>query len=70
MDSMGKPVFLSIVIPVYRGERSIGPLVDGLVKELTPLYRLEIVLVNDCSPDNSQQVCEALYARHRPIVAQ
>jgi glycosyltransferase involved in cell wall biosynthesis len=68
MDSMGKPVFLSIVIPVYRGERSIGPLVDGLVKELTPLYRLEIVLVNDCSPDNSQQVCEALYARHRPIV--
>jgi glycosyltransferase involved in cell wall biosynthesis len=68
MDSKGEPVFLSIVIPVYRGERSIGPLVDELVKELHPLYRLEIVLVNDCSPDNAEQVCEALYTRYRPMV--
>ena len=68
MDSKGEPVFLSVVIPVYRGERSIGPLVDELVKELHPLYRLEIVLVNDCSPDNAEQVCEALYTRYRPMV--
>ena len=68
MNSKAEPVFLSIVIPVYRGEHSIGPLVDELVKELDPLYRLEIVLVNDCSPDNAEQVCEALYTRYRPVV--
>ncbi|MBN2037184.1 MAG: glycosyltransferase family 2 protein [Chitinispirillaceae bacterium] len=59
---------LSIVIPVYRGEQSIGPLVDLLVRDLSPLYRLEIVLVNDCSPDNSEQACVALYRQYPSIV--
>jgi glycosyltransferase involved in cell wall biosynthesis len=68
MNSKGEPVFLSIVIPIYRGGHSIGQLVDQLILELNPLYRLEIVLVNDCSPDNAEQVCEALFARYRPMV--
>jgi undecaprenyl-phosphate 4-deoxy-4-formamido-L-arabinose transferase len=50
---------ISIVIPVYNGERSIGRLVDELIQQLSPLFRIEIVLVNDCSPDNSEQVCMA-----------
>jgi undecaprenyl-phosphate 4-deoxy-4-formamido-L-arabinose transferase len=47
------------VIPVYRGEATIG----ALVRELDALDiegGLEIVLVNDASPDASQQVCQAL----------
>ena len=51
---------LSIVIPVYRGEKTIGPLVCALVEELRDACRLEIVLVNDGSPDNSAQACRAL----------
>ena len=51
---------LSIVIPVYRGERTIGPLVQALVEHLGDLYHLEIVLVNDGSPDNSAEVCRLL----------
>ena len=68
MDSKAKAMTLSIVIPVYRGAASIGPLVDLLVDTLHDQYSLEIVLVNDCSPDNSEEVCVGLYQKHRSIV--
>jgi len=51
---------LSIVIPVYRGERTIGPLVRELSDTLAGRYALEIVLVNDGSPDRSADVCREL----------
>jgi len=47
---------LSIVIPVYNGAGSVGDLVAAL-SHLQPHGGLEIVLVNDGSPDNSHQVC-------------
>ncbi|WP_428484013.1 glycosyltransferase family 2 protein [Rhodopila sp.] len=50
---------LSIVIPVYRGAATIGRLVDTL-SDLHPAGGLEIVLVNDGSPDNSGDVCRSL----------
>lgn len=53
-------VRLSVVIPVFRGERTIGPLVHALVDHLACCHQLEIVLVNDGSPDNSAAVCRAL----------
>jgi glycosyltransferase involved in cell wall biosynthesis len=53
---------LSIVIPVYRGAATIGLLVEAL-SALQPEGGLEIVLVNDGSPDNSGDVCRALVAR-------
>lgn len=58
---------VSIVIPVYNGEKSIGLLVDELISKLEDLYSLEIVLVNDCSPDNSEDVCIEL-ARKQPEI--
>ena len=53
---------LSIVIPVYRGAATIGRLVDAL-SALHPVGGLEIVLVNDGSPDNSAEVCQDLVRR-------
>ena len=55
------PCSLSIVIPVYRGAQTIGPLVDSLIETLARDYRLEIVLVNDCSPDDSETICMQKY---------
>ena len=52
-------VGLSIVIPVYRGAATIGRLVEAL-SALRPAGGLEIVLVNDGSPDNSGDVCKML----------
>lgn len=50
---------LSIVVPVYRGAGTIGTLVAAL-SELKPEGGLEIILVNDGSPDHSGEVCRAL----------
>ena len=52
-------VGLSIVVPVYRGAATVGALVEAL-SELKPAGGLEIILVNDGSPDNSGEVCRAL----------
>ena len=53
---------LSIVIPVYNGAASIAELVAALESLPVPGGH-EIVLVNDCSPDNSLEVCRGLVAR-------
>ncbi|GAB4541200.1 MAG: glycosyltransferase family 2 protein [Thermodesulfovibrionia bacterium] len=65
---MNNKTHLSIVIPVYNGEKTIGRLVDELIKELGNYYKLEIVLVNDNSPDNSEAVCISLFERYKGIV--
>lgn len=45
---------LSVVSPVYRGEKMLSELVERIHKAISPLTDdYEIVLVNDCSPDNS-----------------
>jgi glycosyltransferase involved in cell wall biosynthesis len=54
-------VGLSIVVPVYRGASTVGALVRAL-EALQPEGGLEIVLVNDGSPDNSAEVCRSLAA--------
>ena len=54
---------VSVIIPVYNGAKAIGKLVDRLHEDLRSIYDLEIVLVNDCSPnDNSAEVCRKLAA--------
>lgn len=59
----------SIVIPVYNGALSIGRLVDELIARLSPLFRIEIVLINDCSPDNSEEVCIGVTRKHPDFVS-
>ena len=50
---------LSIVVPVYRGAATVGLLVEAL-SDLQPAGGIEVVLVNDGSPDDSAAVCQAL----------
>jgi len=55
------PMNLSIVVPVYKGETLIEPLVAQLTKSLpTFATEYEVILVNDGSPDNSWQIIQAL----------
>ena len=58
-DAGEAAIGLSIVVPVYRGAATVGALVAAL-SELKPAGGIEIVLVNDGSPDNSGEVCRAL----------
>ncbi|MBN2892759.1 MAG: glycosyltransferase family 2 protein [Bacteroidales bacterium] len=58
---------LTIAIPVYNSENTISNLVDKLIEELTG-FQLEIILVNDCSKDNSKKVCVDLQEKYSEIV--
>lgn len=57
-----KPFALSVVVPVYRGADTIGTLVDALAGLDIP-GGIEVILVNDGSPDNSGEVCRELATR-------
>ena len=55
----------SVVIPVYRGEETLEPLVKRL-GDVLPLVAedYEVILVNDGSPDKSWEVIERLAGQH------
>jgi glycosyltransferase involved in cell wall biosynthesis len=55
----GLSIGLSIVVPVYRGATTL-PLLMAALTELHPAGGIEIVLVNDGSPDNSAEICRGL----------
>ena len=60
---------LSVLIPVYNSEQSIGRLVDEVIRALAPHYdELEILLVNDGSADDSHSVVCGVVERHPGIV--
>ncbi len=52
---------ISIIIPVYNSERTIQPLVKSLINKFDDKYEIEIILVNDFSTDNSEELCIELY---------
>jgi undecaprenyl-phosphate 4-deoxy-4-formamido-L-arabinose transferase len=57
---------VSVVIPVYKGEAFIEPLVEELGRALpTFTEAYEIILVNDGSPDHSWQLIERLAREHK-----
>jgi undecaprenyl-phosphate 4-deoxy-4-formamido-L-arabinose transferase len=68
MNGTNNLISISIVIPVYNSEDSIGEIVDKLVSEFQVKYDLEIILVNDNSRDKSEQVCISLYEKYKDII--
>lgn len=55
---------VSVVIPVYNSEHTIGKVAERLIDALSSEYDLEIVLVNDASPDLSESACIAIYEKY------
>lgn len=61
----------SFVIPCYRSENTISKVVDEIKSEMAakrPSDDFEIVLVNDCSPDNVWSVIEQLTTTEKNII--
>lgn len=57
-----------MVIPVYRGERTLESLVNDLLEVLREITsRYEIILVNDDSPDSSWEIIDRLCKKHKSI---
>lgn len=68
MNKNTSSISLSVLIPVYNSEKTIGRLVEELIGKLCALFRLEIILVNDNSADRSEDVCISLFEKHKAIV--
>lgn len=57
---------LSIVVPVYRGEAYVEPLVERLTEALPKFTnQYEVILVNDGSPDDSWAVIERMVKKYQ-----
>lgn len=57
---------LSIIVPIYKGETLIEPLVLELKKALpTFAKKYEVILVNDGSPDQSWPLIQSLARKHK-----
>ena len=59
---------VSVVIPVYNAEASIGPLVLGVMDAFGGHGRLQVVLINDASPDRSHEECLHLVMKYPETV--
>jgi glycosyltransferase involved in cell wall biosynthesis len=59
MNAEGTIPDLSLVVPVYNGSRTIGPLVERIAMVFASTT-FEIVLVNDGSEDDSEMACTKL----------
>lgn len=55
---MNKLPLVSVIIPVYNVERYLEECVNSVLKQVYP--EIEVILVNDGSTDNSENVCESL----------
>ena len=55
---------VTIVIPVFNGSPTITKLVTECIQSFEEFFDLEIVLINDCSEDNSYDVCLCIQERY------
>ena len=57
---------ISIVIPYYKGKQFIEQAVKSVMNQ--PYKNIEILLINDGSPDDGDEVCRKLETKHSQIV--
>ncbi len=57
---------VSVIVPVYKVERYLPKCLDSLVSQTIDDY--EVILINDGSPDNSQEIIDAYKAKYPDII--
>ena len=62
---MQSQLLLSIIVPVYNVECYIERCLDSIVSQITK--EVEILIIDDCSPDKSINICEK-YAQRYPAI--
>ncbi|MBQ8330760.1 MAG: glycosyltransferase family 2 protein, partial [Lachnospiraceae bacterium] len=55
----------SIIVPVYNSEQYLEKCINAVLSQGD--YNYELILVNDGSPDNSLEICNAFAAKHSQI---
>lgn len=59
---------VSVVIPVYNSQDFIENCVDSIAKQKTDISKIEILLINDGSSDDSDAICRNLCKKYQNIV--
>jgi len=57
----------SVIVPVYNAAKTVEPCVDSLVR--SGGADLQVVLIEDCSKDNSWGVCQRLAEKYPTVIA-
>lgn len=57
---------VSVIIPVYNAAKYIDKTIESALNQT--YKNIEIILVDDCSKDNSRQIIEKYVARHENII--
>lgn len=65
MEKNSKPL-VSIILPVYNVERYLPKCLDSLVNQT--LKNIEIIIVNDGSPDNSNIIIDEYQKKHSKLI--
>lgn len=60
---------LSIIVPVYNVEQYLEKCIKSLVNQTLDNLSYEIIIVNDGSPDNSQEIIDKYSSKYSNIVA-
>jgi glycosyltransferase involved in cell wall biosynthesis len=60
---------ISIVSPVYKAEKVLSSVVDRIEKSVSLITdNFEIILIEDCSPDNSWEIIEEITQRNKKVI--
>ena len=58
---------ISVIIPVYNVEDYIGKCLDSIVNQTLGIESIQVIVVNDCTPDNSMNIVKD-YAEKYPSI--
>lgn len=56
---------ISIIVPVYNCEKYVGECIESILAQTYPDW--ELILINDGSTDNSEQICKRYAAKNSKI---
>ena len=66
MEKVSKEPLISVVIPVYKVEQFLKKCVDSVINQT--YKNLEIILVDDGSPDNCPEICDEYVKKDKRII--
>lgn len=58
------PVLISLIIPFYNVEKFIGSCLESIFSQPDVQDKIEVICIDDCSPDNSRKTVEQFISKH------
>ena len=56
---------VSVIVPMYNAKKYIVDCINGLLNQ--SLENIEVIIVNDCSTDDSMELCKKHFADNKRV---